>query len=96
MTNDTDDTHTDDSTDDPFEMAGGWELPDGYDDPREMTPERLMDELQTMAAHANSDLLTDEQDHYYEALRVESLRRMSTGGEYADYTGPGNGGDADA
>lgn len=77
-----------DEENDEFEMAGGWELPDGYADPREMDDEELMDEMEALAKHWDEDLLTDEQDNYYEALRFESLRRMSTGGEYADYTGP--------
>lgn len=64
--------------DDGFEMAGGWELPEGYDNPGKMTDETLIDEVSALGAHWSEDALTDEQEHYYEALRRELLTRMST------------------
>lgn len=60
-----------------FKLSGGWELPDGYDDPQEMSDETLISEMSAMGDHRSAETLTEEQDNYYEALRVEMFNRMS-------------------
>lgn len=60
-----------------FEMVGGWELPDGYDDPREMSDETLTSEMSALGAHRSAETLTEEQDNYYQALSIELFNRMS-------------------
>lgn len=57
------------------------------DEIQEMTDEELMDELETMAAHEDADVLTPRQKSYLGNIRDEMYKRMAVGGPYADYEG---------
>lgn len=57
----------------------------------EMDDEKLLSELEALVAHEEADTLTPKQQTYLGNLRDEMYKRMSTGGPYADYTGPNNG-----
>jgi hypothetical protein len=66
---------------DRLELTGGWTLPDGYDDPERMADENLKFEISALEAHWREGTLTDEQEHYYQALRIELLNRLCVGPE---------------
>lgn len=53
----------------------------------EFDDDKLMSELESLAAQEETDVLTDEQQTYLGNLRDEMYKRMSTGGPYADYNG---------
>lgn len=57
------------------------------DEIEELTDEKLMSELEALAAHEEAETLTENQRTYLGNIRDELYKRMSVGGPYADYEG---------
>lgn len=57
------------------------------DEIAEWDDEKLLDELEALAAHEDAEVLTDDQRQYLNDIRNELYKRMAVGGPYADYEG---------